>query len=522
MQAEIFENMREDYNYWGLCKVLGLRKEEREKIEEYVGIRNKQILRENNHLEQMRRKQRNALKNIDNSNLKFFEPPPQLVLKKVARDTTRRLVNKYTDLMMCQAHDLLKARQYLHRRGLPRHYAGNWGDSLVVLKEYEGDDPAEPDKFEWKEELKFTPPPPAVDPAQAQAVQDAVDYINNIGRNAIAPASLVRRSTDQEPILDWGKYFGKRKDDLSWDTTKLRDGGIVKLNVGPQKAAAIQKYEKTGIMPQGTVFQGHMPRGVIPQNAGPQFAMNQGGLPRFVMPHRAQFTYPQGSYPQRQMPQGMPPRGQVSEPALDSPLPLEAPTETPSRVMHGGASSNGFGAGFSLGFPLPSGQQHAGPIRRVLPGDYSFKPMNHVESQARLKRHLALAHLQHIEAEAKAQAERFNYLPTHGVSGVGAGGSLSRGPPQRLAEKVEEPLSSEPFSWEEHEQTMIANADDIMKEFIYWHPPSENKEEKPEQAEEEVTERPATQTTFNDISSNTDVSADDVMLLPTRGERSSP
>jgi hypothetical protein len=311
MKVEIFENMMKDYSYWGLCRILGFRKEEREQIEEYVGVRNKQILRENNHLEQMRQKQRKALMNIDNSDLKLFEPPPQLVLKKITRETTRRLVNKYTNLMMCQAHDLLKARQYLHQRGLPRRYAGDWGDSLVVLRESEGNGPAEPDKFEWEEELRFTPPPPEVDPARVRALQATVDSINRIGRDAIAPGVLIRRSTDQEPMLNWGKYYEKQKDGLAWDTTKLRDGGMVKLKVGSQKAAAIGRYEKTGTMPRSAMSQGPAPRfgmqqGAMPQGAMPQGAMPQGDTPQSFMPQGVtpQSTCPLGTYPPGTYPQG--------------------------------------------------------------------------------------------------------------------------------------------------------------------------------------------------------------------------
>jgi chromosome condensin MukBEF ATPase and DNA-binding subunit MukB len=91
-------------------------------------------------------------------------------------------------------------------------------------------------------------------------------------------------------------------------------------------------------------------------------------------------------------------------------------------------------------------------------------------------------------------------------------------------------LPSEPFSWEDHEQAICANVndDEWFRQFIYSDPPSETKEERSEQIEqaeeemEEVTERHATQTTANDLSSNTDVSIDDVMLVPTDVECSSP
>jgi hypothetical protein len=554
MQAEIFENMRNEYNYWSLCRALDISEEEREKVEEYIGVRRKQILRENKALNQMRQKQRMALMNIDNSDLKLFEPPPQLVLKKIAKDTTRKLIDSYTGLILCQSHDFLKARQYLHQHGLDRRYAGDWRDSLVALKESAEDGP-DPDKFEWEEELRFTPPPPPVDPARARALENVVNSINRESRDSIAPAVLIRRSTDQKPIQDWGRYYQKKKDG-SWDTTKPRDGGMVKLNIGSQKAAAIARYEKTGVMPRSAMpksagLQGHSPHRAISQGRAPPFGVYQGALPHAGMPQGVappffispvtmppvttsqggmpqffitqgvtpQFIYPQGTYPQNARPQ-RPPRIRMSEPAPRSSTQLETPTP-PSRVINHGAPSLGLGSPFIQ--------------QRALPAANCSRQWDHTDSQARYLRHMAKAKLERVEVQARS-AERLDPRPIQRVSGFGTGGDVFRRPPQKLAEKVEEPLPSDSFDWEEHE-TLIRSTGydvDLFRQYLHSDPPSENKEEKIEEIEqakqveqagkemEEATERPATQTTTRGVSSNTDVSMDDVQLVRTDGECSSP
>lgn len=505
MQVEIYENMMADYNHYALHRVLGIGKPEYEKLMEYIGIRNKQILLENSHLEQMRATQRSTLMKIDNSDLKMFDPPPQLVLRKIIRETTKGMINRYTNLMMCQSHDFLKARQYLHNRKLPRRYAGNWGDSLVVLKESEENDPG-PDVFEWEKELRFTPPPPPPDPAEAEAIQRNLEFVNSFGRGAVDPADLEKKGSQQDVSQDWGKYFEKGKDGLSWDTTRPRAGGMVNLHLGRRNAANIQQYEMTGIMPRGdtprsTLHQGYVSQAAVPAGHAPQFvrpqitmppvavvggsmaqfAMPQGGmpqvtLPQFVVPSgpvppgsfvRAMMppaVYPPGVYP----PSFVPLHGQVSASTLPLPRPREYPAEARLGAMPSGSPSSGHGGIISSMVPSSFAQQPARPISRRLHTDRPPKvgPGHYAYSQARYQRHIARAQFEHMEALRNMQIEQqSDALATDPASRIDAEIPPPVAPAQQPTEEAGEPQSTDVFSWEEHEKAMCAESlGELMEE----------------------------------------------------------
>ncbi|CAI7628623.1 unnamed protein product [Penicillium glandicola] len=456
MQVEIVENTMKYHNWRRVCDLLGLGPEERMELSGVISIRNKQIERENKRLEQMRRKQRKVLMRIDNSNLKLFQPPPQLVLKRIGRETNRNLlITKYTDLLMCQAHDVLKARQYLHQHGLPRRYAGDWGDSLVVLRESE-ESSHEPDKFEWKDNLSFSPPPndietltnPSLDPASNAKCA----FIESIGTNGtMNPKDLLQSSTDLGPMIDWGKYF-ERYPDLSWDTTKPRLGGMVKMNVGPHNAVQIQQYAQSSVRPQGLTS----PRQVIT------------------------------------MPESPPP---------------EFPQETPSRGRRNARLAQ------------PFFQQPARPFSRVLTENWNPVGSSPSESQFKFQQSLQQAKLEKLEAEAEAMRRRFNLQPSLQVNGVGVGISPMYGKRQPLpmSQLVQENMPSNFYARAYRGMTTM-NVDRLMDEFVCFEPIVMPEESEPEQPEEE---HPDEQPSSTDISSITDVSMDDVMLVPTDGCSSS-
>ncbi|CAG8282430.1 unnamed protein product [Penicillium nalgiovense] len=455
MQVEIVENTMRHHSWRRVCDLLDLGPDDRKQLTEVISIRNKQIHRENKRLEGMRRKQRKVLMRIDNSKLKRFKPPPQLVLKRIARETNRSLVlTKYTDLLMCQAHEVLKARQYLHQHGLPRRYAGDWGDRLVVLRESENSH--EPDRFEWKENRRFTPPPNEME-TPIDAVMDETSstkstFIQSIGTNGtMNPKDLFRRNTDQGPIMDWGKYY-ERNPDLSWDTTKPRLGGMVKVNVGPHNAAQVQQYKQAGATPQGL-------------------------------------------------------SSQVQGTAMtESPLP-EFPPETPSKGPRNG------------GITQPVFKKPARPFSRVLTGNWPLAESNPSESHFKYQRSIQQAKLERVEAEAEAMRRRYNYQPNLRVNGVGVGISPARGkleaPP--MTQPVEGNMPSNFFARAYRGMTKMS-VDRLMDEFVCFEPVVMPEESEPEQPEEG---QPDEQPSSTDISSITEVSMDDVMLVPTDGCSSS-
>lgn len=456
MQVEIIENTMKHHSWRRICDLLGLGPDERQQLMQVISIRNKQIQRENNRLEQMRHKQREVLMRLDNSDLKRFRPPPQLVLQKIARDTNRNLlVTEYTDLLMCQAHEVLKARQFLHQHGLPRRYAGDWGDSLVVLRESE-ESSHEPDKFEWKDNLRFTPPPseietpinPFLDPTSSAKST----FIQTIGtKGTINPKDLVQHNTDLSPMMDWGKYY-ERNPDLSWNTTRPRLGGMVKVNIGPHNAARIQQYKQAGVNPQILSSQRQVP--AMPESPPPEF-----------------------------------------------------PPETPSKGPRNGSLAQ------------PIFKKPARPFSRVLTGNRPSGGFNPTESQLKYQRSIQQAKLEKIEAEAEALRRRYNYQPALQVNGVGVGISPARGNLQTLplTQPVEENMPSNFFARAYRGMTPM-NVDRLMDEFVCFEPIVMPEESEPELPEEEP---PDEQPSSTDISSITEVSMDDVMLVPTDGCSSS-
>ncbi|KAJ5181839.1 hypothetical protein N7449_011986 [Penicillium cf. viridicatum] len=458
MQVEIVENTMKYHSWRRVCDLLGLELDERTQLMQVINIRNKQIERENKRLDQMRRKQRRVLMRIDNSDLKRFKPPPQLVLKRIARDTNRNLLlTKYTDLLMCQAHEVLKARQYLHQHGLPRRYAGDWGDSLVVLRE--SGDSYEPDKFEWKDNLRFTPPPneietlinPLMDPVSS-AKSTFIQSIGTCMNGTMNPKDLIQRNTDDTgPMMDWGKYY-ERKTDSSWDTTKPRLGGMVRVNIGPHNAAQIHQYKQAGVIPQGLSSQWQLT--AMPESPPPEF-----------------------------------------------------PQETPSKAPRNGSLAQPF-------FNKP-----AKPISRVLTGNRSSVGFSPTESQLKYQRSIQQAKLEKIEAQAVAMHRQFNYQPTLQVNGVGLGISPARGNLQTLplTQPVEEDMPSSFFARAYRGMTNM-NVDRLMDEFVCFEPIVMPEESEPEQPEEE---QPDEQPSSTDISTITEMSMDDVMLVSTDGCSSS-
>ncbi|KAJ5950541.1 uncharacterized protein N7479_008954 [Penicillium vulpinum] len=456
MQVEIVENTMKYYDWRRVCDLLALGPDERRRLQEAISIRNKQIERENKKLEQMRRKQRKTLMKIDNSDLKLFKPPPQLVLKRIARETNRSLIfAQYTDLLMCQAHDVLKARQYLHQHGLPRRYAGDWGDSLVVLRE-SVENPHEPEKFEWKENLRFTPPSDdietSVNPFMDPIITAKSEFIQSIGTSGtINPKDLFRHDTEPDPMVDWGKYY-EPKPDTSWDTTKPRLGGLIKVNIGPHRAAQIQQYEQTRVRPQGLSYQGQL----------------------MTMP--------------------------------ESP-PSEFPEETPSKRPQ------------NVSLPQPICQQTPRPVSRAITGNWPLVRSSPSVSQSRYQRHIQQARLEKIEAEAEDMRYRYNLQPNLRVNGVGLGMSPAYGKikPITLSQSVEQDMPSEFFARAYRGMTNM-NVDRLMDEFVSYEPIPMPEESEAEQQEEE---QPDEQPSSTDISSITEVSMDDVILVPTDGCSSS-
>ena len=142
-----------------------------------------------------------------------------------------------------------------------------------------------------------------------------------------------------------------------------------------------------------------------------------------------------------------------------------------------------------------------------------------MESQLKYQRRIQRAKLEKIEAQAEAMHRQFDYQPTLRVNGVGLGISPARGNLQTLplTQPVKEDMPSSFFVRAYRGMTNM-NVDRVMDEFVCFEPIVMPQESEPEQPEEEqVDEQPSS----TDISTITEMSLDDVMLVPTDGCSSS-
>ncbi|KAJ5091545.1 hypothetical protein NUU61_006415 [Penicillium alfredii] len=250
IQLEIVENLLQTFNWRDVCHRLQLNMHDRKKFSAYLDTRNQQIARENKVLQKMRDKQLRALMRIDNSDLRSNHVPYKLVLRKITRSTLRAMVeSESTDLLMCQAADVLAAREFLRQRGISRSYAGDWGHSLVVLRKREDQGP-EPEKFEWKENLCLSPELSETEKNTKGAVQNPATeaktyFIQSIGKGStVNPTDLIRNSGDEEPILDWSKYFPGWHP-LEVPKPKRQTNEFVRLSIGAERAAQIHRLEQS-------------------------------------------------------------------------------------------------------------------------------------------------------------------------------------------------------------------------------------------------------------------------------------
>lgn len=208
---------QQTFNWWTACSKLGLTDEESYALSTLMRNRNKAIEREDNLLEEMRDKQLKCIKDLDHSEIKEHNVPPELVLRKLARDqdacrtiaqsTYREIAKLHTTGMLnAKISDVLTARQYLGRRGLPRSLAGVWGNGLVTMIEGQ-DDENEPERFEWKEDLKLKPHEVGdaiVHSLGGGTLPDKVIIIRDLGKETtVNPSNLFPERMRHDPIRDF-------------------------------------------------------------------------------------------------------------------------------------------------------------------------------------------------------------------------------------------------------------------------------------------------------------------------------
>lgn len=209
----------EGVNWRSACNKLGLSAEDNKTLATLVKTRNKALEREDSLLEEMREKQLKVIKDLDRSVIKDSKVPPQMVLRKLSKDedacrsiaqSTNRQVAKIktTGLLNAKASEILTARQYLGRRGLPRRLAGDWGNGLVTIVEAKEDD-TEPERFEWKEDLTIqrkrcrddtVHPRVGVNMTPEKICKFAAELSED---TIVSPSNLMLHRTQHDPVRDF-------------------------------------------------------------------------------------------------------------------------------------------------------------------------------------------------------------------------------------------------------------------------------------------------------------------------------
>lgn len=132
LQVEIIDNLLQVYSWPIILHMLALSTKQREEVQKYVALRNKQIDLEDTKLGQMREKQLNSLLDIDNSSWKHHGTPHKLVFRRTSRRHNRNIRRAMrNDFFSCHLGELVNAKRFLDNRGIDKSYAGEWSNGMV-------------------------------------------------------------------------------------------------------------------------------------------------------------------------------------------------------------------------------------------------------------------------------------------------------------------------------------------------------------------------------------------------------
>lgn len=135
LQVEIIDNLLQDHSWPIIFHMLALSTKQREEVQKYVALRNRQIDLEDSKLGQMREKQLNTLLGIDNSSWKHHETPHKLVFRRISRRhncNIRKAIR--ADFFSCHLRELVNAKRFLDKRGIDKSYAGEWNNGMWEQK----------------------------------------------------------------------------------------------------------------------------------------------------------------------------------------------------------------------------------------------------------------------------------------------------------------------------------------------------------------------------------------------------
>jgi hypothetical protein len=252
-----------DFHTWSKLQVLlGLTAKDIEALSHHLTTRNRQIDAENTYLQEMQAKQLEALMRIDNSELKNHSVPSMLVFRK-GSVRYRRMMKEYCDrdYLLCQARDLMVARKFLSRRGLPLSYAGDWNNDFALVPS--ADTSQSPERLQWKMDSDL-----AVGPKKL--VSDAVEECASEAIPSSPP--MERRSTLNNRVSAWGSSsdlhvssqssrrctssYTEVEETLPFGNSRRTTGDccLVSLKIGSENAAYMQAIEQPSLGPHRSHF----------------------------------------------------------------------------------------------------------------------------------------------------------------------------------------------------------------------------------------------------------------------------
>ncbi|KAH8698475.1 hypothetical protein BGW36DRAFT_358011 [Talaromyces proteolyticus] len=240
LQLEIAENMLAKHDLLKIQILLSLDDGEVTELTENLKKQNEDTEHENKILEEMRAKQLAALMYLDNSDLKSYSVPARLVMSRKSWARCHRAVQKNSKMeyLLCKVGDLLLARRFLSRRGLPLAYAGDWNNDYVATPSL---------SFEAGEQnaLKWRPNLPRISVAAINDTRTG-SQMNNY-RNPGPYFQKSRSDGDPGPstlgessrTTYWRRFSSvsksKHGERVGYISTKRR--GLVRLKIGSQHAA---------------------------------------------------------------------------------------------------------------------------------------------------------------------------------------------------------------------------------------------------------------------------------------------
>ncbi|KAH1712934.1 hypothetical protein KXX40_005117 [Aspergillus fumigatus] len=244
LQAEIAINLSQHYGWSTVYSKLGLGEKEREELQELIRRRDHQVAMEYSALHAMRAKQLRALLRIDNSSGSRNRTPHKLIFRRISRKTAQRLRGSMeTDYLLCDVGELVNARRFLQRRGIDRHYAGEWSGSIVTWPRAE--DGSDAERGESQRDSIVTGPVTPFGVGSITVNDHRHDFADSSRPNPATPPHRIIQTTEHNE----GALVQYQKRDLP--PRKLYHRGerdrrlIVRFKLGQPRAKFFQAWKKS-------------------------------------------------------------------------------------------------------------------------------------------------------------------------------------------------------------------------------------------------------------------------------------